>query len=77
MVFDPREFNAVIENGVIRPDEPLNLPEHTRLRVTVEAVATGAEKKQKTVRSLREIRELGLVNSGGVKFSRDELHERD
>ena len=26
---------AVYENGVIRPARPLNLPEHTRLRVTI------------------------------------------
>ncbi len=76
MVYDPREFNAIVEDGVIRPDEPLNLPNRTRLRVTIN-VAADAAKAPKPVRTFREIRELGLLQSDGLKFSRDELHERD
>lgn len=77
MVYDPREFNAVVEDGMIRPDQPLNLPDRTRLRVTITTVTSDAAQLRKVVRTFREIRELGLVRSGGIKFSRDELHERD
>lgn len=77
MVFDPREFNAVVENGLIRPDQPLNLPDRTRLRVSITTVVPSPEQRDEALRRLREISERGLFNSGGKKFTRDELHERD
>jgi predicted DNA-binding antitoxin AbrB/MazE fold protein len=31
-----RQLDAVCENGVLRPIEPLSLPEHQRVRLTIE-----------------------------------------
>jgi predicted DNA-binding antitoxin AbrB/MazE fold protein len=36
-------FEAVYEDGVLKPAEPLPLKEHTKVRVTIEPVTSWAE----------------------------------
>ncbi len=41
-----QHFDAIFENGVLKPLEPLHLPEQSRVRVTVEK-AEGSEPAEK------------------------------
>ena len=69
---------ATFEDGVFKPDGPLSLSPHTRVRLSVEILEEDAEKKrQQAWDALEEIwRESGL-DSQGDRLSRDQLHERD
>lgn len=77
VVYDPREFNAIVENGLIRPDEPLNLPDRTRVRIAITTALPTTAEREEALQKLLEISELGLFRSGGHRFTRIELHERD
>ena len=37
---------ATFENGVLKPAQPLNLPEHTRVRLSLEVLSADDQKKQ-------------------------------
>lgn len=53
-----KRIEAVYENGVLRPDEPLDLKPNTRVRVTIERPA-GSQKSRGTLRELFGSVDLG------------------
>jgi predicted DNA-binding antitoxin AbrB/MazE fold protein len=46
-----KQIEAVYENRVLRPDEPLDLKPNTRVRMTIES-APGPERSRGTLREL-------------------------
>lgn len=71
------ELGMVVENGLLRPDTPLHLPEHTRLRVVIRRIEVTPESALAGLESLRQIRTAGMVRLGGWRPIRDDMHERD
>jgi len=75
------DIPVVYENGVFRPETPVDLPERARLRISIHeaAPANGSANGAHEV-SLKEafddLRARGVVRSGGWRPTRDELHER-
>ena len=39
-------ITATFENGVLKPAQPLDLPEHTQVRVTIEAIEMDAHRPE-------------------------------
>lgn len=70
------ELAVVVEGGMLRPEEKLNFPEHTRLVITIRRVETTLEGEEAAKRLFAEIRRSGKVRLGGWHPTRDELHER-
>ncbi len=69
--------SATFEDGVLKPDEPLQLPPHARVRLAVEPLPEEAESLQRT--AWEEIERLwaqGTLDSQGERLSRAQLHER-
>ena len=67
---------ATLENGVLKPDEDLDLPPRTRVRLTVDPLNTVPETVQRAWQELERLWEESRVDSGGAKLTRDQLHER-
>ena len=70
---------VVYANGVFRPEQPVNIPEHSRLRISIHEPApstNGAYKGRPLGEILNQLRAQGLVRSGGWRPTREELHER-
>ena len=69
------DIEAVYENGVLRPDRPLALPERSRVRLHVEDVAPAAapEAKAALLRLVDEIRARGSVRVGPGVLDRESL----
>ena len=70
------ELTATIEGGMLKPDVSLPFPEHTRVKLTIEAVEPEKSSAAAWERLRRLIDEKPLVGLAGM-FSRDELYERD
>ena len=68
---------AIFTNGVLKPSEPLDLPDQQRVRLIVEPIDTPSESDR--ARAMSELR-AGIAGMGfrstGPYPSRDELHER-
>jgi predicted DNA-binding antitoxin AbrB/MazE fold protein len=65
-------FDAIYENGVLRPERPLPLGEHERVHVTVEPEVSWAERTSgllkwagdpKVLRQIAEDDEFGILES--------------
>ncbi|HLQ43520.1 MAG TPA: hypothetical protein VK137_02230 [Planctomycetaceae bacterium] len=67
---------GTIVGGVLKFDDPVNLPDQSRVSVTVEPLAD-VEQRLAAWNSIKERLRLRPINSGGRRFTRDELHERD
>lgn len=70
-------IEAIFEDGVLTPLEPLELPERQRVRVTVEAI-NGNSPTDREAAMLRLRAGIAAMNFrlNGPLPSRDELHER-
>lgn len=70
------EISVTYTNGVLKPDERLDLPEGTRLRAVIQPAAPDPVAAEEAMETIRRIRESGAFRSGGRKYTRDEMHER-
>ena len=68
------------EHGVLRPEAAVNWPEGARgiARIREVVPVNGAERDahQTAISAVRQISESRVFNSGGVKLTRDQMHER-
>ncbi|MGL6072922.1 MAG: hypothetical protein ACRC8S_02050 [Fimbriiglobus sp.] len=72
------QVDATFANGVLTPDTPLPLAEQTRVRVTVETREDWTPEKAAAAWSALQARlKRNPIHSGGQRYTRDELHERD
>jgi predicted DNA-binding antitoxin AbrB/MazE fold protein len=71
------ELAVVYESGVLRPEQPLDLPDHTRVVIAIRRIETSPESEAEGRRLLDEIRHRGDIRLAGWRPTRDELHERD
>ena len=74
------QTDATLINGVLKPDQPLPLPDRTRVRLTVEALTPIEEWSPDKARAAwaaiqQRLRERP-IHGGGLHCTRDELHER-
>jgi len=51
-------IDAIYEDGLLRPLQPLTLPEHTRVRVSVETIEDDPERAAWLAQSERRLREV-------------------
>jgi hypothetical protein len=68
--------NATVFNGGLALDEPVGLPNHYRVRVSVEPLPAAEQDWQAAFQAFQELCLKRPINSGGIRFSREELHER-
>lgn len=69
------QTTATVKDGQLELDEPLNLPDQSRVEVTVELREDWRARYQAGMERLRTlIREQPI--HAGIRFTRDELHER-
>lgn len=68
------QVDATFSNGVLKPDVPLPLAEHARVRLTIEAVAE-RQSSNAWLTFIEWVRNNPL-HLGGKTISRDELYDR-
>jgi hypothetical protein len=64
---------GVLVDGVVKLDEAIDMPNNSRVRVVVEAVDEQRRDQQAALESLLS----RSFDSGGIRFSRDELYDRN
>ena len=72
-------ITATFENGVLKPAQALDLPEHAQVRITIEPLQSELQKewdanKEKRLALLES--SLKLAKPLGEHLTRDQLHER-
>lgn len=75
------ELEATVIDGALELDYPVALPNQTRVRVSVEPVSISSKWKNRGRATgwsamKRRIQERP-IHAAGLRFTRDELHERD
>jgi len=67
---------TLIDNS-IRLDQPVDLPNHSRVTVSIASLEGGHAHRLAAWVRLKELLHSRPLNSGGEHFSREELHIRD
>jgi predicted DNA-binding antitoxin AbrB/MazE fold protein len=68
--------DAVYDNGVFRPEMPVQLPQGTRVTLTFDIQDSQRRLRQEAYQRFLKACQESNVDSGGLILSRDELHER-
>jgi len=67
-------ITPIFEDGVLKPAQPLDLPKHPQVRLTVEPLGTGLTTDE-ILAALDDLVRLANPHPG-PHLTRDELHER-
>ena len=71
------QVTATFVNGMLKPDQTLPLAEQTRVKLTIEPIQEwspeGARAAWQAI--LARLKERP-IHGGGLRFTRDQLHER-
>jgi predicted DNA-binding antitoxin AbrB/MazE fold protein len=71
------QMTATVVGGVFKPDQPLPLPEQTRVKLTVEPVEEWSREKALAAwEALKTLLQEQPLHLGGKRYTRDELYER-
>ena len=72
-------ITATFENGVLKPTQPLSLPEHAQVCITVELLQSEIQKEWDATKEQRLAAleaSLRMAKPMGEHPTRDQLHER-
>lgn len=69
------DVTATVLGGELKLDRPLSLPDQSSVRVTIHPVVSNEGWRQ-ALDSLDRLRRDQPIHSGGLRYTRDELHER-
>lgn len=67
-------ITATFEDGVLKPAQPLDLPDHARVRLTVEPMENEVSTEERLA-ALDNLMRIAKPHPG-AHLTRDELHER-
>jgi predicted DNA-binding antitoxin AbrB/MazE fold protein len=67
---------ATFEDGMLKPDVPLDLPPRARVRLVVETLNELTEDARKAWTELERLWDEASIDSRGERMTRDQLHER-
>ncbi len=70
------ETTGTIVANVVRLDEHIDLPDNSRVRVTVEPLEERRARFQTGLKAWKRFCQQHPVNSAGRRYTGDELHER-
>jgi hypothetical protein len=71
------QMTATVVGGMLKPDQPLPLADQSRVRLTIEPIDDWSPEKARAAwESLQARLKEHPIDSGGVRYTRDELHER-
>ena len=71
---------ATVVDGALKLDAPLELPNASRVRLVVEveeSADAGRERRRRGVEAIEKLIREQPINSGGLRFTRDELYDRN
>ena len=69
-------ITGTLVDHVIQLDQQVDLPNHSRVSVSIEPIERDAEKAKAALGRFLKRAEDRAFDSGGRRFTRDELHER-
>ncbi len=72
-------LNKTVVNGALQLDEPLTLPEQSRVKVTVTAEPKEGDevaRRREVLQKFRAFSDARPIFSSGERLTRDQMHER-
>lgn len=70
------ETKGTLIDGVVQLDEAVDLPNHSRVSVTVRPLTQEPREPKAALERFLRRAEARQFDSRGLRFTRDELHER-
>jgi predicted DNA-binding antitoxin AbrB/MazE fold protein len=70
-------ITATFEDGVLKPNEPLQLSPHSRVRLAVELLDEQDEQRRHLAwEAVQRLWRDSAIDSQGLRMTREQLHER-
>jgi hypothetical protein len=71
------QITATVVGGMLKPDQTLSLAEQTRVKLTIEPIEEWSREQALAAwEALKARLRERPIHGGGVRYTREELHER-
>jgi len=71
------QVTATVVGGMLKPDQTLSLAEQTRVKLTIEPIEEWSREKALAAwEALKARLRERPIHGGGLRYTREELHER-
>ena len=70
------KHTATVVDGSLKLDDPLDLPEQSRVEITVAPIAKDVDRKLEALRKFRDLSDATPLFGDAERLTRDQLHER-
>jgi predicted DNA-binding antitoxin AbrB/MazE fold protein len=72
----PNELTVTYTDGVLKPDQRLDLPEGSRITIAMRNQQPTPESRRLAWETIDRIRREGLIRLTGGRLTRDDLYDR-
>jgi hypothetical protein len=69
-------FSGIVLGGELQLDQQVPLADQSRVHVTIVPMEQNRGRWTQALNALEELKRQNPINSGGQRFTRDQLHER-
>jgi hypothetical protein len=69
-------FAGTICNGAVHLDEPVEMVNQSRVHVTIVPIEESKARWVRALDALGQLRTTNPIRTGGLRLTRDQLHER-
>ena len=70
------ELTGTVVDGGLQLDERVDLPEESRVHVLIQPISAPSSRWAAAMEDLKRLCREHPINSGGLRYTREELHER-
>lgn len=71
------QVTGILIDGVVRLDEAVDIPNNSRVRVGLQSLDESKARYVEGLKAWIQTCQDHPINSGGLRYTRDELQERD
>jgi predicted DNA-binding antitoxin AbrB/MazE fold protein len=72
----PYVTHATFEDGLLKPDQALDLPPHARVRLTIEQIQPDRTSRIAASEAFERLCRENSMSFGEPRLTRDQLHDR-
>jgi hypothetical protein len=69
-------YSGTVHDGALQLDAPVELANESRVQVTIVPLEDWRKRWREALDALVELRKTNPIDSGGVKFTREQLYDR-
>lgn len=69
-------YSGAVHDGALQLDAPIDLANESRVQVTIVPLEDWRKRWREAIDALAELKKTNPIDSGGMRFTREQLYDR-